>query len=122
MSDKPDGDPVKVGDNDRGVVWIALGDWDYRKYGGTEQCPLEVNTTDKSTFFDRNSENVIAYGELILDKSTDGWINVEIPLEYHTLTRKPTHIVVSAAATLLGDYFTGSADSVMWLDALELVY
>lgn len=122
LSDKPDGDPVKVGDNDRGVVWIALGDWDYRRYGGTEQCPLEVNTTDKSTFFDRNSENVIAYGELILDKSTDGWIRVDIPLEYHTLTRKPTHIVVSAAASLLGDYFTGSADSVMWLDALELVY
>lgn len=122
FADKPEGDNVKVGDNDRGVVWIALGDWDYRKYGGNEQSPLEVNTTDKSSFFDRNSENVIAYGELVLNESTDGWINVEIPLEYHTLTRKPTHIVVSAAASLLGDYFTGSADSVMWLDALELVY
>lgn len=35
MGDVPEGDDVKVGDNDRASVWIALGDWDYRKYGGS---------------------------------------------------------------------------------------
>lgn len=122
LGGKPDGDPVKVGDNDRGIVWVALGDWDYRKFGGSAESPVEVNTTDRSTFFDRNSEAVIAYGEYVLNQSTDGWIRVEIPLEYHSLTRKPTHIIVSAAASMLGDYFTGSEDSVMWLDDLQLVY
>lgn len=122
FSGKPEGDPVKVGDKDRGVVWVALGDWDYRRFGGSPECPVEVNTTDKSSFFDRNSEGVIAYGEVIYHDSTDGWVEVEIPLQYKSTSRKPTHIIVSAAASMLGDYFTGSEDSVMWLDNLSLEY
>mgnify|MGYP004565881033 CR=1 FL=1 len=119
---KPDNDPVKVGDKDRGIVWVSLGDWDYTKYGGSPECPVEVNTSDRKTFFNRDSEAVIAYGEYVLSDSTDGWINVEIPLEYKTLTRKPTHIIVSCAASMLGDYFTGSADSILWLDDMKLKY
>ncbi|MGM9788555.1 MAG: PCMD domain-containing protein [Candidatus Cryptobacteroides sp.] len=119
LNDKPEGDPVKVGDKDRAIVWIALGDWDYKTYGGTEFCPVQVNTADKSTFFDPDSEAVIAYGNLILEDSTDGWIKAEIPLEYRS-ERTPTHIIISAAASLLGDYFTGSAESILWIDDLKL--
>ncbi len=122
LGEYPEGEPVKVGDKDQGIVWVALGDWDYRDYGGSEECPVEVNTTDKKTFFNRNSDAVIAYGEFVATDSTDGWIKVEIPLEYKTFTRKPTHIIVSAAASKLGDYFTGSADSILWLDDLQLEY
>lgn len=122
LSGMPEGDPVKVGDNDRCVVWVALGDWDYRKYGGSPECPVEVNTNDRSSFFDRNGENVIAYGEYVSNKSTEGWMQISIPLEYKSLTRKPTHIIVSAAASLLGDYFTGSEDSILWMDNLKLEY
>lgn len=122
LGDYPQGEPVKVGDKDRGIVWVALGDWDYKEYGGSKECPVEVNTTDKKTFFNRDSDAVIAYGEFVATDSTDGWIKVEIPLEYKTLTRKPTHIIVSAAASKLGDYFTGSADSILWLDDLKLEY
>lgn len=119
LNDKPEGDPVKVGDKDRASVWIALGDWDYRIYGGTANCPVQVNTADKSTFFDPYSEDVIAYGRLILEDDTDGWIQLEIPLEYRS-ERTPTHIIISAAASMLGDYFTGSADSILWIDDLKL--
>ena len=119
LNDKPEGDPVKVGDKDRASVWIALGDWDYRIYGGTASCPVQVNTADKSTFFDPYSEDVIAYGRLILEDDTDGWIQIEIPLEYRS-ERTPTHIIISAAASMLGDYFTGSAESILWLDDLKL--
>ena len=122
FSDKPENDPVEVGDNDRAIVYIALGDWDYRKFGGSQDSPVEVNTTDKSTFFDPSSEAVIAYGQFVTDQSTDGWIEVEIPLEYRSFTRKPTHIIVLAAASMLGDYFTGSSDSVLWIDSLQLEY
>ena len=122
FSDKPENDPVKVGDNDRAIVYIALGDWDYRKFGGSQDSPVEVNTTDKSTFFDPSSEAVIAYGHFITDQSTNGWVDVEIPLEYRSFTRKPTHIIVLAAASMLGDYFTGSSDSVLWIDSLQLEY
>lgn len=118
----PDGETVNVGDNDRASVWIALGDWDYRKYGGSEDSPVEVNTTDRSTFFDPEGESVIAYGRYIVGESVGEWTKVEIPLEYVSTSRKPTHIIVSAAASMLGDYFTGSPDSVLWIDDLRLEY
>ena len=121
FADKPEDDPVKVGDNDRAIVYVALGDWDYRKFGGSQDSPVEVNTTDKSSFFDPQSDAVIAYGQYVTGESTEGWIEV-IPLEYRSLTRKPTHIIVLAAASMLGDYFTGSADSVLWIDGLQLEY
>ena len=119
LGDYPEDDPVKVGDNDRGAVWVALGDWDYKTYGGTEESPVEVNTTKRETFFDPAGENVIAYGKFVTDQSMD-WTKVEIPLEYVSTSRKPTHIIVSCAASMLGDYFTGSPDSILWVDDLKL--
>lgn len=121
LGDYPAGDVVKVGDNDRGIVWVALGTWDYRKYGGTEECPVEVNTTDKSTFFDPAGKDVIAYGKFVTDHDME-WTKVEIPLNYVTTSRRPTYIIVSCAASMLGDYFTGSPDSILWVDDLKLGY
>lgn len=118
----PDSEPVKVGVNDRGTVYVALGDWDYHKYGGTPKSPVQVNTTDKSTLFKPDSEAVIAYGAWSSTSSTDGWVEVEIPLVYTSVTRRPTHIIVSCAASALGDYFTGSSQSVLWVDDMRLIY
>lgn len=121
LGDYPPDDPVQVGDNDRGVVWIALGDWDYKKYGGTPECPVEINTTRRETFFDPAGANVIAYGRFVANEDMD-WTRVEIPLEYVSTSRRPTHIIVSCAASMLGDYFTGSPDSILWVDDLSLGY
>lgn len=118
----PDNDNVKIGDNDRAQVFVALGDWDYRVYGGTPDSPVCINTTERSTFFDPKSEAVIGYGNIVLDKSTDGWIHAEIPIDYSSTSRKPTHIIVSSAASMLGDYFTGSSESKLWIDNVELIY
>ena len=117
----PDGDEVKVGDNDRGIVWVALGDWNFKEYGGTADCPVEVNTTKKETFFDSKGPNVIAYGKFVTDHDME-WTKVEIPLEYVSTSRRPTHIIVSCAASMLGDYFTGSPDSILWVDDFRLEY
>lgn len=128
--------PVKVGDPDMCSMMVALGDWDYRRFGGTPQCPVQVNTTDKSTFFDPSTSSVIAYGSFTSDKSStwwedcpefvqdagDGWVELEIPLEYRATDRRPTHIIVSFASSALGDYFTGSSQSRMWIDDIRLVY
>lgn len=118
----PDNDPVKEGDMDRCQVFIALGDWDYRDYGGTPDSPVQINTTDKTTFFNPQSENVIGYGSYTTDKATNGWIKVEIPIEYTSKSQKPTHIIVSCASSMLGDYFTGSTKSKLWLDDMQLEY
>lgn len=128
--------PVKVGDSDFCSMMVALGDWDYRKFGGTPQSPVQVNTTDKSTFFNPEDGAVIAYGYFSADRSSnnwsdypqvvgsdaDGWVELEIPLDYSALDRKPTHIIVSFASSALGDYFTGSSQSRLWIDDIRLVY
>ena len=132
----PEGQPVKKGDADCCQIWMALGDWDYKKYGGTSQCPVQVNTTDKSTFFNQDDDSVIAYGDFtantssgawtgmpqVVETGENGWMQLEIPIEYKDVTRRPTHIIVSFASSRLGDYFTGSSKSRMWIDDVELVY
>ncbi len=118
----PDGQPVAKGDPDCCQIFVALGDWDYKKYGGTPDSPVQVNTTKKETFFNPKGENVIGYGTYITDKNTNGWIEVEIPIEYTSTSRVPTHIIISCASSMLGDYFTGSSSSILWLDDMRLEY
>ena len=128
--------PVKAGDPDFCSMMVALGDWDYRRFGGTPQSPVQVNTTDKSTFFDPDDAAVIAYGYFsadcssnkwsafpqVVDSAADGWVQLEIPFDYKALDRKPTHIIVSFASSALGDYFTGSSQSRLWIDDITLIY
>lgn len=122
IGEYPAGDPVAKGDPDRCQVFVALGDWDYRKYGGSKECPVQVNTTQKETLFNPKSEAVIAYGSYVSSETVPEWTKIEIPLEYNAVDRKPTHIIVSCAASMLGDYFTGSSSSVLWLDDMKLEY
>ncbi|MCQ2176920.1 MAG: PCMD domain-containing protein [Bacteroidales bacterium] len=118
----PQGIALSKGDPDQCQIWIALGNWDYRKFGGTPDCPVQVNTTDIRTFFNPESPAVIAYGSYSRSEPTDGWIQVEIPLEYRYNNRKPTHIIVSLSSNKWGDYFTGSSRSRLAVDNIELLY
>lgn len=133
----PSGVTLTKSDYDRANVKVALGTWDYKTYGGTKDSPIQVNTTETSTFVDyRTDANTIANGELVLfgegfqqindgDKSEAAiseWRQVTIPLEYKTETKYPTHIVIACASSMYGDYFTGSYSSKLWLDAVELIY
>lgn len=92
------------------------------KYGGSANCPVQVNTTKPETLFNPSSEAVIAYGAFTSDKTIAEWTRVEIPLDYVSTSRVPTHIIVSCAASMLGDYFTGSSSSVLWVDDVRLEY
>lgn len=86
----------------------------------------QVNNTDLSTFIDFNNDpDIVAYGELPASDcvSTNGaWKEFAIDLKYHSLTTKPTHIIVVCSSSKYGDYFTGSTNSVMYVDDLELIY
>lgn len=123
ITTQPPGEQLEKGDPDCGSIYIALGDWDPAVYGGTADCPVEVATRRiDETAFDKDAEAVIAYGELLLKESVDGWTEVTIPLDYRSTSRIPTHILVTFAASRYGDYFTGSSSSVLWVDDFELVY
>lgn len=127
---------VSESDYDRAQIKFAIGTWDYKKYGGTKDSPVHVNTTDASTFVDfYTDESTIANGDLIIyndgymlnngekvSATTSEWIEYIIPLDYRQLTTYPTHIVISCATSQFGDYFTGYDGGRLWIDAAELIY
>lgn len=118
---------VAKGDYDKASLRIALGTWDYKTYGGDANSPILVNTTDESTFVDFTTDaSTIAFGEKIIvsdeANSTNVWQQITIPLEYRNLNKYPTHIMISFAASMYGDYFTGCDSSKLWVDAVELLY
>lgn len=117
----------KKGNYDKAMVRIALGTWDYKKYGGDADSPVLVNTTDVSTFVDFSTDpSTIALGEKIVSSDDSNpakdWIQVTLPIEYRDQTKFPTHIIISCAASMYGDYFSGYDDSKLWLDGMEFVY
>lgn len=132
----PPGVSLTKSDYDRAEIKFALGNWDYKKYGGTAASPVHVNTTDSKTFVDFSTDAAtIAEGNLVIyhdgyslnraekvSANTGEWIEYTIPLNYHSLETLPTHIIVSCAASRYGDYFTGCSSSKLWIDAVELIY
>ena len=117
---RPVGDNTQVGDNDRCEIAISVGNWDYKKMGGNPESPVYVNTTE-GRYYTEKSDGVIAFGHHVSNQSCD-WTQIEIPLNYKTLTERPTHIIVTCAASYLGDYLTGSSSTRLWVDKMELVY
>ena len=132
----PAGVSLTKDDYDMAEIKFAVGDWDYRKYGGSKSSPVHINTTDAGTFVDFSTDpSTIANGNLILhhdgyvlngeakvSASTGEWVEYTIPLNYRDMERMPTHIIVSCAASRFGDYFTGCSSSKLWIDAVELIY
>jgi hypothetical protein len=132
----PAGVTLTKEDYDRADIKVAIGTWNYKTYGGTPESPVHINTTDEKTFVDFNTDkatiangNVTIYhdgyainGEGKVASDTDTWVEYTIPLRYHDMDEKPTHIIISCAASMFGDYFTGCSSSKLWIDAVELVY
>ena len=127
---------VSTNDYDRAQIKVAIGTWNYKTYGGTKESPVHVNTTDEKTFVDFYTDpSTVANGDIIIyndgysinkaakvNATTSNWVEYTIPLNYHTLTAYPTHIVISCAASQFGDYFTGYDGSQLWLDHFEFIY
>lgn len=130
-------------DMDEGAIYIALGTWTPGEYGvsdyggksemyGTAQTPVIIDTRVQGTFTlfkekdkggGKFGKDIVAYGEKLLTGTTAEWTEFVIPLDYSEVTdRVPTHIIVVCSASRWGDYFTGSNESVLYVDDFELVY
>ncbi len=137
----PSGEALTTSDYDISQIKVALGTWDYKKYGGTDESPVLVNTTDESTFVDFSTDaSTIAYGDMQITGAASAtsysaningevkvedwtqWHQVELDLVYSDLETIPTHIIISCAASKYGDYFAGCRTSKMWIDNFELIY
>lgn len=102
------------GQNDTCNIYVVLADWD---------APYIINTT-KEMFLDvKGDKHIIAYGLLEDGTGTDGkYKEFEVKFEYRDLWRKPKYLLIVAAASKYGDYFTGSTNSVLYVDEFTLSY
>lgn len=112
--------PEMEGKVDICQIQVFLTDW---------ETQFRINTKE-STFVDvENDPNIIAYGKLesnvntsTKDNLVNGYEPFTIRLDYRDLTRKPTMIVIVAAASKYGDYFTGGLGSTLYVDEFSFVY
>ena len=68
------------------------------------------------------ARGVFTFG--ITDSDADGqaeWMEFELPLEYRDY-RTPTYVIVTAASSYLGDYFTGGDGSELLVDDFEFIF
>jgi hypothetical protein len=52
----------------------------------------------------------------------DSWKEVNIPLEYRDINKKPSYLLVVFSASKYGDYFYGAKGSTLYLDDFSLEY
>ncbi len=126
IDSSPAGTTLTTDDMDEGQIYIALGTWTPEEYGGTAESPMQIRTKrtkpSDQQLFNKNTEAVVGYGELTLTENIDEWKQFTIPIDWRDKTVPPTHLIIVGSASRWGDYFTGSTQSGMWLDDLELVY
>lgn len=122
--------PLTTSDYDRGQIKFAIGTWGKKQYGGSDESPVAVNTANESTFWDIASlDETIAYCDKIFvgDGNDTGWQKVTLKFDYNSNgqgsnPKNPTHIIISAASSMYGDYFEGAVGSTMYLDDIKLLY
>jgi hypothetical protein len=87
---------------------------------------LKIDNTKMDEFPNWETDSrVIAYGSLPNEQnvhSNGQWKEVNIPLVYRDLARKPTHLLVVFSASKYGDYFHGGKGSTLYLDDFEFIY
>ncbi len=109
------------GQPDVAKVFFCLTDW------AEPHC---VNSADEKTFFDpRTAEGVFGLGyfdsdstpELVVE-DTDKWHTMTLPIEYSNPEVVPSVLLLTFTCSGYGDYFTGSSESWMYVDDIELLY
>ena len=87
---------------------------------------ISIDNTKLETIPDLETDSrVVAYGSLPQEQnvSTNGqWKEVNIPLVYRTLTKKPTHLLIVFSSSKYGDYFHGGTGSTLYLDDFSFEY
>lgn len=102
----------KKGQMDTGHVIVILTDWEE---------PFRISSADEKFVDFDNDPAIIAYGRYAISDTTDGFQPFHIDLEYRS-QREPRYLVIVAASSALGDYYTGGVGSTLWLDALRMEY
>jgi hypothetical protein len=102
-----------LGKPDQCQILIFLTDWD---------GPFRVNTNEKKFVDLDNDPGIIALGQLNSSEASSKYIDFTLPIVYRDGSRIPKYIVIAAASSRYGDYFTGGRGSVLHIDEFEFVY
>ena len=101
-----------TGVTDTCSVYAILTDWDE---------PF-VADTHEGKFVDIDTDpGIIAVAQLTSGETNRKYVEFNLQFKYRN-NRTPKYILIVGAASKYGNYFTGSTDSVLYLDQFELVY
>ena len=93
-------------------IYAILTDWDE---------PF-IADTHEGKFVDINTDpGIIAVAQLQSGNTESAYQEFNLKFNYRSL-RQPTYILIVAAASKFGDYFTGSTSSVLYVDQFSLTY
>ncbi len=99
------------GKTDIGQIEVALYDW-----------PKVLRLVTTEGHFDPEADpHLIGRGVLKLTKATDGYVHFEISIEYRR-DATPTYVGISILSSMLGEYYTGSSNTVLYIDELQFNY
>lgn len=110
-------------------VYIALGDWAPEVYVSPfssvrAECPYLIRTRPKEGelhLLDMSSPNLIGFAQMTCGEDVSSWTTETIDIHYYN-NRVPTTVIVVAASSKYGDYFTGGETSLLKIDDLKLIY
>lgn len=95
-------------------IYVALTDW---------TAPLEIRTNPKNrALFNKDADYVIGYGELIFSGEMSAYQPFEIKIQYKDTSRIPSYLQITCSASKYGDYFTGGAGSLLYVDQFSFDY
>ena len=108
---------LKNGGTDQGQIYVALS---------TEKVEIRTNPNNRK-LFNPDDPEILAYGQVTWKEAfgDNGALKLlEIPFTYNDRAKnqKPKYLIIVASASKYGDYFSGSAGSVIYLDDFELIY
>ena len=101
----------RKGETDNGQIEVALYDW-------PEVLHL---VTNDGVYNPEADPHLIGRGVLTLTQATDGYVHFEIPIEYRR-DATPTYVGISILSSALGEYYTGSSHTVLYVDELQFNY
>ncbi len=131
------GGSVSKGDADVNQVYICLCRMDGPHVVDTRYSDTFLNfaansktmsyctsLNGKSSANDRDDGRIIAWAEWNNTQSQADWTEIVLDLHYNEEYEGevPTYLMLTASASKYGDYFAGSASSIIYLDDMELVY
>lgn len=100
------------GKTDSGRIEVALYAWPQAQH---------VITTDGPSPDPDADPLLVGRAVLKLTRATDGYVHFELPIEYRS-DAVPTYVGLSVLSSALGEFFTGSSKTVLYVDEFQFNY